>query len=101
MNDNDLWEIQVKWNHVRDRTFTTTENVFLPIDLLNSRAMQTIPLLLAEVEALRSIVKELVASNCMATNDEATEYCIFCGRFKWSGHEADCLITRAKELMKA
>ena len=55
-----------------------------------------LPAILAELEALRVIVKELAASECMATNEEATEYCIFCGRFKWSG----CLISRAKELMK-
>ena len=53
-----------------------------------------------EMEALQAIVKELAASNCMTMNEEDTEYCIFCGRFKWSGHEADCLVARAKELVK-
>lgn len=56
--------------------------------------------ILNELEALRALTNELAASNCMTMNEEATEYCIFCGQFKWSGHEENCLVARAKGLVK-
>ncbi|MCK9571166.1 hypothetical protein M0R72_19610 [Candidatus Pacearchaeota archaeon] len=62
-----------------------------------------------ELEALRAITKELAASDGRYDNG----ICVFCGserryvqyggeyRIENDWHEADCLVERAKELMKA
>lgn len=52
---------------------------------------------LNELEALRAIVKELAASKMT--------YCHWCHSIEWRDgslvHEADCLVERAKRLVKA
>jgi len=79
----------------------TTFQALISVD---SSDVYTVARKLAEIlnerEALRALANELAASNCMTMNEEDTEYCIFCGRFKWSGHEENCLVERAKGLVK-
>jgi hypothetical protein len=69
--------------------FQFAENVYLA----NGAKMAEI---LNELEALRAIVKELAASQMQ--NDDGR--CVLCGGF-YGEHEADCLIERAKRLVKA
>lgn len=50
-----------------------------------------------ELEALRAIVKELASKDAEVYADDG--FCIFCG--ETGKHEADCLVERAKGLVKA
>jgi hypothetical protein len=52
---------------------------------------------LNELEALRALVSEL--ADCRATNYEDRN-CAICGAKMHTPHEADCLISRAREAMK-
>lgn len=49
-----------------------------------------------ELEALRAIVKEF--ANADTFDEDSGGYCVLCGDY--GKHEADCLVERAKELVK-
>lgn len=68
----------------------------LPIEVANGivSLYDALPDLLTELETLRAIVQELVRSE----PTYARGLCIFCD--KRDGHEADCLIERAKEAIR-
>ncbi|MCK9571085.1 hypothetical protein M0R72_19205 [Candidatus Pacearchaeota archaeon] len=78
--------------------FAFSEDAALYVEMRNS-----LPAILDELEAVRAIVKELAESN----PEDADERCVFCNRWQGGhlvgdplpGHEADCLITRAKRLV--
>ena len=55
----------------------------------------SLPALLSELEALRAIVKELASKKPEYADQRI---CVFCGMN--TTHKADCLISRAKELIK-
>lgn len=52
--------------------------------------------ILNELEALRAIVKEF--ANADTFDEDSGGYCVLCGDY--GKHEADCLVARAKELVK-
>jgi len=63
---------------------------------LTAAALNALPALLSELEALRAIVKELAARGDEVYVDDG--FCIFCG--ETGKHEMDCLIRRAKGALK-
>lgn len=74
--------------------------IILPIpsyNLIIERA-NALPAILDELEALRAVVKELAASETWQRFDQDS-LCIFCGVSY--DHRPDCLISRAKGLVKA